>query len=366
MKKISKKEKPIDEVLLNTIQQHLSVGEFIPYNKLVEKIGLDKKVGKSKQLQLEDLKRFIDYEYDKNSKKYLITNIYKECSDKPLKKLRKDAIYTKYIEVLLLSYLKDNSGINVIKSKKMWWLILSMININYIKYNKSKARELIVKDLGNEVDIDNVNEFYDRVNKRFTTLFYRALDSLTHRKLIEYRTTYIIRYETDDVLREATKDEISEILDCEREALNMVGLKSDIQLYLYPEKLYKYYSVLSELEYNKYGIVEAYREIEILHGTRFLDMELNYTKQELKKLTLESNEKFKLNIDNEAINKFNKNRITLPDKEIDTDSDMEVVLYTMEIEDDSLFIANDRELKHYLKSQKLLSDKLLKISEDNE
>jgi len=80
------------------------------YKMLCELLEQEVKNGKSKKLQLEDWKRYFDWE--KSGQKFIITDVY----DTPLtkedkRKLGNNSIYVKYIEVILLQYLSKQQGL---------------------------------------------------------------------------------------------------------------------------------------------------------------------------------------------------------------------------------------------------------------
>ena len=364
-KKRDKTPKATDKCLMDNIHNNLKKEDFISYKELANTIGLKYySGGKSKQLQLENLKRFIEYEYDAEQKKYLITNIYEECLPKQPRKLREDAIYTKYIEMLLLAYLKEQTGCSAIMSKASWWAILSMVNSDFVKYqNPSKRNLLLEEHLTKEMDRENIDEFMENTNRRFTTLFSRALKSLESRRLIDTpKYIYIYRYKDDEFGEFKIADDqlVSDIIDCEYDALHELGLKTKEQLVLYPKKRQKYYDILNEIEYERLGFAECYRELQIVFGKTHLNTEFNYTKQQLIDAGVECNNVFKLNIDNSIINKYRKNRVTLQDYQDMPVEEVNEFLNIIGIDTNSLFISEDKELKNYVENQLALSNRLIK------
>ena len=363
-KKRTRMPKATDNVIMDNIHNNLKKEDFISYKELVTTINLPTVAGKSKQLQLENLKRFIEYEYDSEQKKYLITEIYEEYLPKQPRKLREDAIYTKYIEMLLLSYLKKQEGYSAIMSKTSWWGILSMVNSDFAKYQNPNKRNLLLKENLTEVmDRENIDEFMENTNRRFTTLFTRALKSLESRRLIDTpKYIYIYRYENDEIGEFKIADDqlISEIIDCEYDALHEIGLKTKEQLFLHPDKRQKYYDILNEIEYERLGFAECYRELQIVFGKTHLDKEFNYTKQQIIDAAIECNNVFKLNIDNSIINKYQKNKITINDYQNMSVEEINEFLNVLGIDANSLFINNDKELKNYVENQLALSNRLIK------
>lgn len=110
------------------------------YKILCGLLGQEVKDGKSKKLQLEDWKRYFDWE--KSGQKFIITDIY----DTPLtkedkRKLGNNSIYVKYIEVILLQYLSKQQGFTKTFTKRNWWEMLGIVN-DKIREEKGKRTDV--------------------------------------------------------------------------------------------------------------------------------------------------------------------------------------------------------------------------------
>lgn len=353
-----------DDELMKNIHNMVNVEDFLSYKELAELIGIKRTNGRSKKLQIENLRRFMEFEYDSAQKKYLITNIYDEYLPKKSRKLREDAIYTKYIEMLLLEYLRKQDGYSAVMSKTSWWVTLSMVNSDFVKYKNIDKRKLLLSEhLTSTMDSDNIDAFFDATIKRFTTLFSRSLKSLESRMIINTPSyVYIYRFDDDKPgeFKIANDNLVSKIIDCEYDALHEIGFKTKEQLFIHPEKKKEYYRILNDIEYRRLGFVECYRELQIVFGKNHLDEEFNYTKQQILDAAIECNDAFKTNIDNYIINNYNKNRVVMDNAEDMSIDEMNDFLNTIGIDTNLLFI-NNKVLKDYVNNQLTLSNRLIKI-----
>lgn len=139
----------------------LSVGMVVRnYKQLCEILSQSIKSGKSRKLQLEEFRRYFDWE--KAGQKFIITDIY----DTPLEKEDKrkfgnNSIYVRYIEVILLKYLSQQTGYTRTLTKRKWWELLGIVNS---KYSRVSSKEL--EDLDYSVTAWEIKNFYQRCNKK--------------------------------------------------------------------------------------------------------------------------------------------------------------------------------------------------------
>ena len=102
----------------------LKVGMVVKnYKALCELLGQPVLSGRSKKYQLEDFKRYFDF--DKSGIKFIISDIYDTpLSKEDLRKLGNNSIYVNCIEVILLQYLSEQKGFTATLTKRDWWEIL--------------------------------------------------------------------------------------------------------------------------------------------------------------------------------------------------------------------------------------------------
>ena len=110
---------------------------------------------KQKKRQLEDWSRYFEFEKIAHTNKYEIIEVY----DTPIPKLEEPgtrSVYVKYIETLLLQYLKDKPGYTLTLSRTEAFRLLGMVNSNY--GNTIKEKELV------NAIADNPNDGYLYLN----------------------------------------------------------------------------------------------------------------------------------------------------------------------------------------------------------
>lgn len=233
------------------------------YKILCGLLGQEVKDGKSKKLQLEDWKRYFDWE--KSGQKFIITDIY----DTPLtkedkRKLGNNSIYVKYIEVILLQYLSKQQGFAKTFTKRNWWEMLGIVND---KYGKRTEKELTCLDY--KVTPWEVKHFYQRCNKKLEEILFSALNSLKSRKLITYEIqTMIVKWNPQkrcDEYFEATDNQKKQILEVERYVLcNVMKYEKMIQVFLRFQQQ-EYYQQVNDLLYEYYGWDHCFKQIKIIY-----------------------------------------------------------------------------------------------------
>ena len=205
------------------------------YNQLCELLEEKPKGGNSKKSQLKDWKRYFDY--DNSGYKFIIKQIYTEPKAKPAS----NALYVRFIELLLMYELstKDNYTCNYTKTNL--FKLLGMINSNYLKRNRHLAKDKIT-----EIPKWQVNHFYQRSSKKLTEILFSAMNSMKRRKLLRYFEQYIIckNYEC----RVANKFEEKWILTVERDVLLDMGYER-VPFW----KIEEYYSMVNAKLNELYG-----------------------------------------------------------------------------------------------------------------
>lgn len=201
------------------------------YKVMCELLSQPEKGGKARKLQLEDWKRYFDWE--KAGQKFIVTDIY----DTPLtkedkRKLGNNSIYVKYIEVVLLQYLSTQQGFTRTLTKRNWWWLLGIVND---QYGKKTEKELT--NLDYTVTPWEVKHFYQRCNKKLEEILFSALNSLKSRKLITYEIqTMIVKWNPKkycDEYFEATDNQKRQILEVEHYVLhNIYKYEKMIQIFL--------------------------------------------------------------------------------------------------------------------------------------
>lgn len=232
------------------------------YKELCTLLGQEIKSGKSKKIQLEDFKRYFDWE--KSGQKFIITDIY----DTPLTKedrrrLGNNSIYVKYIELILLQYLSKQEGYTRTFTKRNWWELLGMVNR---KYNKISKKQL--ENIDYTITSYQINHFYQRCNKKLEQILFSALNNLKNRKLIiwEMQTVVVtINENGKEVYFLADDEDKKKILQVERYVLkNVMGYEKMIQVFC-RFRQNEYYQQVNEKLNELYGWHHYFKQIKLIY-----------------------------------------------------------------------------------------------------
>lgn len=340
----------------------IAVGDCITYKKMCNLLGIETYTGKQKQLQLEMLQRYFDY--NKDGTKYIITEIY----DEPLPKEYKypaNALYIQYIECILLQYLSLQKGNHTYISSQRLWLQLGMINDKFIEKGETLDTRKELLELSSEMTNNDIYDFYKRCRSKLSDILNKSLESLSKRYLIKYNKTYmIIKKDINgerDICEEATIDEIEEILKVERETLEEYGLQNEQQVFLMNLTV-KFYKTLNRKCNERYGWEKVFKCYHIIYNTKNVIEALPADKIALQKSTL--NSKIITSINTQAQNLYNR---SLMNKDIIEKNVMNQLLSEEDDnidEEDIIDVSNMKYYEYkdsYVEMQELLSDELLKI-----
>ncbi|ABI68620.1 hypothetical protein Swol_1312 [Syntrophomonas wolfei subsp. wolfei str. Goettingen G311] len=266
-------QKNIKDEFARIVERNLSIGMAVKNYKIMCDL-LDEEVkdgNRNRKFQMEKWKRYFDFK--KVGHKFIILEIY----DQPLEKTDKRAKgnnkeYIQHIELLLLSYLSKQKGYRASFTVKKLFLMLSMINQNYIDKNYKEIKENSITDVTNY----DINHFYQRSYQKLKEILFGSLRNLENRRLIDYteNTVINIREIVDGKLiqnnrRLATDDEKNYIRDTQRQVLKEMGLEIITQVYL-KFKAKEYFDRVNELLWERYGIHYSYTEIDILFTHKYI------------------------------------------------------------------------------------------------
>ena len=346
-----------DDIGINT--SNLKVGQVVKnYKELCALLEEEVKTGKSKQLQLDNLKRF--FEWEKAGQKFIITDIY----DTPLPKVDgrssgNNSKYVKCIELLLLRYLLDKKDYTATLTKRNWWQILGMINNKYNQIERDKEKREELQKNNPILTSYEIKHFYQRSNKKLQQILFSALNSLSSRKLIEYEIeTVIVKEDDKDKMRYeiATKYEKKAILKEERYILRYVmGYEKIIQVFCRFEQD-KYYAKVNERLYDLYKWHHYFKRIRIVYNQEYISDAINDIGSEI--IREELNDKVVSALNNNAAHIYKKKT-----QEYD-----ETTLKLFELYGTGQDISNIKLWKIpdvYIMAQELLTDELIRIGHSN-
>ncbi|MCI8605106.1 MAG: hypothetical protein HFE79_13345 [Ruminiclostridium sp.] len=334
---------------------------FSNYREICRTLNEEIKEGDSKKAQLKEFERY--FQYEKHGRKFLILDVY----DTPLPKndKRKDGnrkIYVTYIESILLTYLYRLDNNTGYFTKKQLWRLLGMINQLYGKVNIDDLREY-----DSNITPWELNKFYQRCDYKLSSILFSSLNSLKNRSLITYEEQYVITKNNKKHIADDEEKKI--ILEAEKIALSQMGFysKSHVALCF---KLNEFYKNVNSYLNEHYKWKEIYKQYKIIFLDKPYLMEaMNENEILLNKLLL--NEKV---ID--AVNKHAEDLSEAQKEKLDRaynnaldklkqEDDIWCEIEPMDKES----VRKEYKIFTYpncfMEVQKMLSQKLLKIDEDN-
>lgn len=284
---------------------------FKNYKELCQELGLKTKTGDSKTKQIENLQRFGRIEKIEGSQQYIIKEIYSTIKPKPI---RKDSVFIKFIELILMYRLSMEEGNSKSYSKTQLYKELGMINENYLYKNRE---EVIGKIISNELVISNSRskeekeedtiDFINRVSNKLNGILNGAIKSLENRCLIRcQQITKIIDKNGDSW--EASEDEIERILNHQQMVLKEMG-ENKIPYYRIRE-FYDKFNQRINIEENWRA---TYKEYKIIWSREYLPERIPEVEKELTHEILKN----KIEINNNLINSLHKQAERLREKNIE-------------------------------------------------
>lgn len=272
--------------------------EIKNYKELCNLIEEKPKGGHSKEAQLKELKRFINYHNEGH--KFIIDEVY----EIPIKKedKRTNGLYIDDIQALLMNLLYDSKEKKILLSSSRLFKELNLTNDNYVDGRNNMNNLCKVKD----IDINTCSEFYKYTQTSLKQKIESALNGLKRECLIEYKKIYMIvinevkmnelnqpiiyngdRVEIQKVHREAEDNEINLILECKQKVLEGLGYKNISQIIKNNE--WKTYRERVNTLLKQKGNIEYYYEAYSIYYNN------DYIKRYIKRYDLEDVIKERLN-----------------------------------------------------------------------
>lgn len=335
--------------------KNIAEGQVVKnYKDMCKLLGDITKEGNSRKSQLEDWQRY--FEYKKDGHKFIITKIY----DSPLEKVEsrggQNAIYVKFIELLLMYELSKRPGYTCNYTKTNLCHLLGLVNDNYLRNNRSEARKSMPK-----IDNWQINQFFNRVDGKLKDVLFSALNSMKRRCLITYTEQYIIVTNVCDnnsdmhnaEYKVASKKEMEMILSAKSVILKQNGW-SCVPF----NKMDIFYSLVNGYLKEKYGWNSVYREYEIVYTREHMDYGIKNATNELKALILKS----KIELNTVFLDAINRQASTLYKK-----NQSECESLWLEILNEDSSEENNEERKYfefpgdYEYNQEILADVFVKL-----
>lgn len=314
-----------DTKLYNQIQKTLHPGDTIKnYKTLCALLSQEIKAGDSKKSQHKEWQRYFDYE--KVGQKYIITEIYNQPLPKEDKRsLGNTSKYIQHIELILLNYLSKQQGYTTTLTLKKLFLLMGMINPNYIQENKEE-----LKKQNDIITNYQINHFYQRTYQKLRKILFDTLRNLKNRCLIDYEELTMINIIEPDIneilhnnIRPATDEEKKNILAIKKIVLNEMNLDSITLVYL-KFKHKEFYNRVNELLKENYNINYIYTDIKIIFVKDHIIQALQQAELNMQRIILNDkvinavNEQAKYNLEksqkeyDQQIEKYMDDIISLP------------------------------------------------------
>ena len=208
--------------------------------------------------------------------------IYDEPKEKP-HYYPANSIYAECIEKILMTYLARQERNTTYISSQYLYLVLGMINSNYISMQRTDQKQRLVTlvrqkyDWNEEVEDKSINfyirDFYNRSRSKFSSIINASLNSLQKRRLIEYSTAYQLYFEKyseeGDLIEERfyTDDaDTRNIMKIERSVLDIFGYANENEVYLH-NKTKEYYELILEKAQDLYpDLIGVYKCIKFIYN----------------------------------------------------------------------------------------------------
>ena len=276
-----------DSDYVNT--NNLLIGmEIRDYQTLCELLGEKTKTGKARILQMNNWKRYFDYEKIKYSNSYIVLDIYPE----PLPKEHKDyrnGLFVNEFKVLILTQLLQaeiNDSGSIIYQTTFREIIEKMNIINGIFFDRNTSIEKIaIQEIkNNDFAIDN-NEICRKLCKK-AKLSYQKFYSIVYDKLkdnIRYalgelekdnmiKVNYYNTIDENNEIRIATKNEEATITEIQKNTANYLGFRNSHDAMIYA---FDRYNHILKAKYKSKGWNGVYYKIEIIASADNLKRHIN-------------------------------------------------------------------------------------------
>ena len=298
--------------------------------------------GDSKKAQVNNWKRYFDFQ--KDGQKFVILKVYDEPFPTDEARQRREGIYIRYIECLLMKAIaKSSTRGRLMVTQSNLYKDLGMVGEKYSEYYKTKLQRKDDEDdsdnnseddnvefkhfisqvlervnsKGKPYEFDNnkmivdgnvitkVNEwnvytFYQATNKKLKTILDRALTSMQNRKLINYSNYFQIVKKTGrknskgkeilDYDNISTPDEMQIITDIQRKAIVKIGCEDVFEIN-YKHKWKEYQEAIDDITQERCPDWAFFYPVFVITHCNDLSTQSNKDIEEImKKTTLEQQE----------------------------------------------------------------------------
>ena len=359
------------------------------YKTMCDLLGEEPTDGNSRKAQINRWKRYFDFH--KEGQKFIIDEIYDEPFPTDDARKRREGLYVKYIELLLLEFLSRQQDYKVTVGNKEMYRILGMTNDRYEIRNKlgiTRGNEVIRQTIMNNKDefvfsefpmvsSFDVNNFYFRAEQKLNKILYSALRSMKNRFLIDYKKVNIIA-EPDPVThileyRESNAYEDKLILEAKSYVVKEMGFNNMMEIMLC-YKSDEFFERFNDYIKNEYGWDRCYPRLRVVYIDD-IAKQIPLKAEEIKRLSTED-KKTQLNaeiikcLNTQAEKKYEDNwnkfldgesdRLSKQEEKVDklsTDTSADTNEFLIESKKEKPFLYRS----NYVEIQRALTDYLLNI-----
>lgn len=268
-----------DSDCVNT--NNLLIGmEIRDYQTLCDLLGEKTKTGKARILQMNNWKRYFDYEKIKYSNSYIILDIYPE----PLPKEHKDyrnSLFVNEFKVLILTQLLqaeiNDSGSIIYHTT--FRKIIEKMNVVHKRFFNHNVTNMILQKINECFDDDMIKKIRWNYQKFYSTVYRKLKDSIDYSlkqlekdNMIKVNYYNVIFDKDENETHKATKDEEAKILTIKKETAELLGFKNSTIATVHNADRYN-----NELQkaYDAEGWKYVYYEIEIITNSDNLKRHIN-------------------------------------------------------------------------------------------
>jgi hypothetical protein len=334
------------------------------YKEMCKILSEDISAGDTKKAQINNWKRYFDFY--KEGQQYIITEVYDVPYPSDDARKRREGLYVKYIELLLIEYLSKCEDYKTDISKKALYRILGMTNENYSNFknkkNYNQLKEKIMHDTSCTITDLSIDHFYQRSDQKLNSILMSALKSMKDRFLIDYRSINTIVVKTEDgeiISRQATDTEDKKILAMKEETLIEMGYRSFSDLII-RGKVEDFFKLLNKKGNERYEWDYSYKQLHIIKVDD-IDKQIPIKADEIRRLSYQIQ---KLDLNKSVVQALNDNAEKKYAKQENQEWGelFENVEYTEEEKQmviDSLYATN------YVEIQKELANYLISLNTTN-
>lgn len=256
-------------------EKDLEIGQVLKnYPELCKALGIIPCAGKQKIQQMKKIQE--RYELEKQGRQYIVISI-KEPTAKHCR-IASNVKYVNFVQNILLSYLSKQKEEVAYVTQQNLWTILGMVNEHYFPMRERKEDLL---SLDKNMDMFNINNFYQRSNLKFRDIIKSSINSLKRRKVIMCEETFRIgtghrvssTFESIEY-HDASDAEKRYILRTQHNLLKKYGCKDEFELFFKKNKE-NYYNELHEIFLEEKGWRNVFFCYKLLFDREVVIEEIN-------------------------------------------------------------------------------------------